>query len=112
MNAPCVFCSIISGHIPAAIVAENDHVVVIKDRAPKAPIHYLVIPKLHVTDLRYLPLGQEHIGAEIFGMLRDVATALVQPNDFRLVMNNGAAVGQSVFHAHMHFLAGTTYSDL
>ncbi len=109
MSNNCIFCSIIAKKIPATIIAENDDVIVIKDIAPKAPIHYLVIPKVHVPDL----LAPEVPGL-IGGMITAIQGLCAQqklPISFRTIINTGAGAGQTVFHLHMHLLAGKAMSD-
>jgi histidine triad (HIT) family protein len=106
MNDACVFCKIIKRELPATLIAETDDLLVIKDRAPKAEIHYLIIPKFHTNDIRDMSDEQYAIGGKIFAMARHLSLSLPEPGDFVLHMNNGYCVGQRVFHAHIHFLAG------
>jgi histidine triad (HIT) family protein len=101
----CVFCKIIAREIPAHIIVENDHIIVIKDIAPKATIHYLIIPKKHVKDLS--SLHDSTLGAELLVMAQHLASLNSSTQDFRLVVNNGYTAGQRVFHLHVHFLAGS-----
>ncbi|HTM06364.1 MAG TPA: HIT domain-containing protein [Patescibacteria group bacterium] len=102
----CIFCKIIQGTIPATFIAQNDHALVIKDIAPKAPVHYLIIPKIHVPDMIHLTEDQYVIGSHLFALAHEVGSSLTDKPDFRLIINNGADAGQSVFHLHMHLLAG------
>ncbi|BDC34251.1 histidine triad nucleotide-binding protein [Candidatus Dependentiae bacterium Noda2021] len=107
-NQKCIFCDIIKKTLPSQIVAETDDVLVIKDISPKAPIHYLLLPKKHIKDLRDLTLDD----AKLAGNLLLMAAMLAEKENtaFRLVVNNGAEAGQVVFHAHVHFLAGKKMS--
>jgi len=105
----CIFCAIIAKKIPATIIAENDAVIVVKDIAPKAPIHYLVIPKVHVADC--MDVKMPELSASLFGMIQQVARQLPGDQTFRLLVNNGAGAGQRVFHLHIHVLAGKAMSD-
>jgi histidine triad (HIT) family protein len=107
MNASCIFCKIINKEIPADIVAEASDVIAIRDIQPKAPTHLLIIPKKHIIDIQSLANEDLAIGSHIFAM----AQQLAQGRAFRLLMNNGKDVGQSVFHLHTHFLAGKKMSD-
>jgi histidine triad (HIT) family protein len=97
-----VFSKIYSGEIPGEIVHETDRVFVIRDIAPKAPVHLLVIPKTEqyatVVDLA---AGDPSLLAEMVAVAREVA-----PGDFRLIFNTGEDAGQTVFHVHAHVLAG------
>ena len=108
----CLFCDIIAGKLPATVIDQDDNVIVVKDIAPKAPIHYLIIPKIHVADVSSLDEHTAHIMAKIALMAKKVAKEKLNDAPFRLCINNGAGVGQSVFHLHCHFLAGKTMTDL
>lgn len=99
----CIFCSIINKKIPATVVLENDEVIVINDLYPKAPVHYLVIPKKHVAD--FMTLNDDAILNDLKAMIQKIGLSL-PGQSFRLLVNNGAGAGQSVFHLHIHMLAG------
>ena len=107
----CIFCKIITKVIPAAVIAQNDDVLVIKDINPKAPVHFLIIPKKHVKDVSSLADSDANIASSILLMARDLSRNLSGSQAFRLIMNNGSDVGQSVFHMHCHFLSGKKMSD-
>ena len=107
----CIFCSIVAQTIPAQIIAENEQCIVIKDIHPKAPIHYLIISKKHITCLQEMNIEDAPIAADLFLMARQLSQTLPQPQAFRLLMNNGADAGQSVHHIHLHFLSGKKLSD-
>lgn len=106
MDKDCIFCKIIAKELPAQVIAENDRVVVINDRAPKAPIHYLIIPKKHFSDVSELTENDRDYAADILLMAKKLSEADEKAKAFRLVSNNGALVGQEVFHIHFHFFAG------
>ena len=101
----CIFCSIINKKIPATVVLENDDVIVINDIHPKAPVHYLVIPKKHVADFMTLTNDNEMVLHNVREMIQKIGASL-PGQSFRLLINNGAGAGQSVFHLHFHMLAG------
>lgn len=103
----CIFCSIINKKIPATVVMENDEVIVINDLHPKAPVHYLVIPKKHIADFMGLTDENEKILHNVRQMIQKVGMSLPEQS-FRLLINNGTGAGQSVFHLHVHMLAGKT----
>lgn len=107
----CIFCSIISGSMPATKIAENDHVIVIKDIHPKAPIHHLIIPKKHLESLHAFEDADKDTAAAIMLMANQLSKKLTDSKAFRIVINNGYDAGQRVFHAHAHFLAGKQMSD-
>jgi histidine triad (HIT) family protein len=110
MNKDCVFCKIIAGDIPAQIVAENAEVIVIKDINPRAPLHYLIIPKKHVSDIGTLAPDDRQLAGSLLMMAQELSQQDPNAREFRLVSNNGATVGQVVFHIHLHFLAGKVLS--
>ena len=110
MNKECVFCKIIAGDIPAQVVAENAEVIVIKDINPRTPLHYLIIPKKHVADIGCLTPDDRQLAGSLLMMAQELSQQDPNAREFRLVSNNGATVGQVVFHIHLHFLAGKVLS--
>ena len=102
----CIFCKIIAKKIPATVIKETDDIIVIKDIAPKTPIHYLIIPKKHITDLQSLEDADKALACNMLFMAHELSKDLPGSKAFRLVSNNGADSGQRVFHIHFHFLAG------
>ena len=103
---PSVFTRILRGEIPADIVLQTEDVFVIRDIAPKAPVHLLVIPKT----AEYRTVGElaEHDPKLLAHVVDTAAVAAAQAGspDFRLVFNTGAGAGQTVFHVHAHVLGG------
>ncbi len=112
MTKDCIFCKIIAGTIPSDKIKENEHLIVIKDIAPKAPIHYLIIPKKHLENLHNFTAVDKLLASEILFMAKKLAQDLSGSKAYRLVMSNGYDAGQRVFHAHMHFLSGKQMSDI
>lgn len=106
IKADCIFCKIIGKEIPASIIKETDDIIVIKDIAPKTPIHYLIIPKKHIVDLQSLEGVDKELACNMLFMAHELAKDLPGSKAFRLVSNNGHDAGQRVFHIHFHFLAG------
>jgi histidine triad (HIT) family protein len=105
MSTDCLFCKIGAGEIPAEKLYEDDEMLAFRDIAPQAPLHFLVIPKKHIHGPS--AVAQEDDG--LVGRMMRIASQVAKENgmeDFRLVFNNGAAAGQTVFHIHMHVLAG------
>lgn len=103
--ADCIFCKIINKEIPCLPVLETEDIIVIKDISPKAPIHYLILPKKHVNDIRAL----EECDVVLAGKLLMTAKQVSASHDnipFKLLVNNGHEAGQRVYHMHIHFLAG------
>ena len=108
-HAETIFTKIINRQIPVDIVYEDEHCLAFKDISPQAPLHLLLIPK---KPLAKLSEAKEEDKA-ILGHLMVVAPkiALQQGySEFRLVVNNGAAAGQAVFHLHLHILAGRNFN--
>jgi len=107
----CIFCKIIAGDIPATIVKETEHVLVIKDIHPKAPMHLLILPKQHLVNLTAVQDSHRDVMFATLTMVRALAEEL-SVESFNLVSNNGAGAGQSVFHFHWHFLSGRGLGDI
>lgn len=104
----CIFCKIVSGEIPSKFVYENNYVIAINDLNPQAKTHILVIPKVHVD--KFSELDDENLIKEIFKGVQQTAKTLGL-TDYRLIVNNGKNAGQTVFHLHIHILAGETLSE-
>ncbi len=102
----CLFCKIIQGEITVTPIKENDFILVFPDLHPKAPIHYLIIPKNHIIDLAHLTEDDHQYALEMVKMVTLLGKQLPEPQAFNVISNNGAQAGQSVFHLHWHFLAG------
>lgn len=108
-HVSCIFCKIIAGVIPAKRIQETADLIVISDISPQAPIHYLIIPKKHINNLQSCTPEDQLLLGSIFLMAQKLSDELIGTKEFRLVSNNGASVGQSVFHIHIHFLAGKAF---
>jgi histidine triad (HIT) family protein len=103
----CLFCKIVNKEISATIVHENDHVVAFRDIRPVTPTHVLVIPKKHIVGMHEIQRDDVGTIGEVFTAARDVAEKLgLHTTGYRVVVNNGPDAGQSVFHLHVHVLAG------
>ncbi|GAA1951944.1 HIT domain-containing protein [Microbacterium deminutum] len=106
MSEPSIFTRILQGEIPAEIIAETENAFVIRDIAPKAPVHLLVIPKTEeYRNVVELAAGDADLLAELVGLANSVA-AEQSDGDFRLIFNTGERAGQTVMHVHAHVLAG------
>ena len=101
----CIFCGIIRGEIKSNIVLENEDVLVISDIAPKAPIHYLIIPKKHIESMAFLTYADKDICWAMCQVVQQLGKDLPD-SAFNIIANNGASAGQSVFHMHWHLIAG------
>lgn len=99
----CIFCKIANGEIKSDVVFENDYAVGFKDLSPQAPVHILVIPKKHVKSLN--ELEDKELMSELFCAVKEI-TKKFGIKEYRTVINTGEEAGQSVFHLHLHILAG------
>ena len=103
----CLFCKIIAREIPSTIVYEDERLVVIQDINPKAPLHVLVLPRKHIATLNELTPAED----ELIGEMTRRAASLACERGFgdqgyRTVLNCNRDAGQTVFHIHLHLLAG------
>jgi histidine triad (HIT) family protein len=103
----CLFCRIVSGEIPAAVVFQDDVVAAFRDITPQAPMHVLIVPKRHIGSLNDLTPSDD----QIVGRLVRTAASIAQEQGYgaggyRTVFNCNADAGQTVFHIHLHLLAG------
>ncbi len=105
LDSSCIFCKIIQGSIPSVVVKENEYITVIKNIAPKAPVHYLIIPKKHLADVAALTDSDKEFGWQMLKIAAEISKD-EKLQGFNLVANNGHAAGQSVFHLHFHFISG------
>ena len=103
----CLFCRIVKREIPASIVYEDDDVLVFNDINPQAPLHALVIPKRHIATLNDLsPQDDAVVGQMVRRAAAVAAEKGYAARGFRTVFNTNAEAGQTVFHIHLHVLAG------
>jgi histidine triad (HIT) family protein len=106
----CLFCKMIAGGIPVKKVYEDDQLIVIEDIAPVAPVHLLIIPKMHTINTLDLTPDDSVMVGHVFQVAAKLASELgVAEHGFRIVNNNNAGAGQSVFHLHFHLLAGRDF---
>jgi len=109
--AETIFGKIIAGEIPAEKLYEDDDCICIKDIAPKAPTHVLLIPKKAIPRLvDATPEDQAMLG-KLMVKAGDIARMLGVDEAFRLVINNGAGAGQTVFHLHLHILGNKAFTE-
>jgi len=106
-----IFGKIVAGEIPAEFIYEDEHCVAIQDINPQAPVHVLVIPRKAIAKLA--DAGEED--GELLGQLMlaagKVARQLGVADAFRLIVNNGEGAGQTVFHLHLHIIAGRSFTE-
>lgn len=112
MSEPSIFTRILQGEIPGEIVAQTERVFAIRDINPQAPLHVLVIPKTEqYRDVTALAAGDPDLLAEVVAVAKQVADEHAG-GEYRLIFNNGARAGQSVFHVHAHVLGDIEESKL
>jgi histidine triad (HIT) family protein len=103
----CLFCKIIDGQIPGSLVFQDDQLVAFKDINPQAPLHVLIVPRRHIASLNDLTPADD----ALVGSLFRAAAALAKQHGYadrgyRTVFNTNREAGQTVFHIHLHLLAG------
>lgn len=106
-----IFEKIVAREIPADIVFEDEQCIVINDIAPQAPVHMLVIPKLAIAKLADAKESHKALLGHLMWVAGEVARARGVAEAFRVIINNGEQAGQTVFHLHLHILAGTHFSE-
>ena|SRR5437868_7143513 len=102
----CVFCKIVAGQIPARKIYEDDAILAFHDMRPKAPVHFLVIPKSHIDSLAECQPGDGDLLARMMMKVPHLASEAGCANGFRTVINTGPDGGQEVYHLHLHVLGG------
>jgi histidine triad (HIT) family protein len=105
----CLFCRIVSGDVEADVVHETERTLAFRDINGQAPTHVLLVPRDHYQDAAALAAGDPEASAELLTAAADVAKAEGH-DDYRLVFNTGPGSGQTVFHTHLHLLAGRSFS--
>lgn len=106
MSENCIFCKIARGEIPSRKIYEDDEVLAFHDINPVAPVHFMLIPKVHLVSL----LEADETHAALLGKMLVLASKLAKElglgNGFRTVINSGKGGGQEVFHLHIHIIGG------
>ena len=103
----CIFCNMARDSIHEAPIYRDDRVVVVRDINPKAPVHLLIIPNMHLASLAYVGPGQVPIMGHLFVVAEEMARREgVTLSGYRLTMNQGQDSGQEIEHLHLHLLGG------
>lgn len=106
----CLFCQIIDRTIPAKLIYEDDIVVAFNDINPQAPTHILIVPRQHISTLNHLTKEDTFTVGHMVQVGQQLVNELgYAENGYRLVMNCNADGGQTVFHIHLHLLAGRQF---
>ncbi len=106
-----IFGKIISGEIPSEFLYEDEHCIAINDINPQAPVHVLVIPKRCIEKLSDAQDDDQALLGHLMLAAGKVARQLGVEEAFRLIVNNGAGAGQTVFHLHLHIIAGRQFAE-
>jgi histidine triad (HIT) family protein len=107
MGEDCIFCNIANRTIASEIVAEDDQVMVVRDILPKAPVHLLVIPKIHIASVN--DLDEAHVslvGQMVMTAKAEAKKHGIADSGYKLVINIGRDGGQTVQHLHLHLMGG------
>jgi histidine triad (HIT) family protein len=102
----CIFCKIVAGQIPSRKIYEDDAILAFHDIHPKAPVHFLVIPKSHIDSLTDCQTGDGELLAKMLLKVPELAREAGCANGYRTVINTGPDGGQEVYHLHLHVLGG------
>lgn len=104
--ADCLFCRIVAGEIPARRVHEDELCIAFHDIRPKAAVHVLLVPRLHVDSLEALEPRHDTLTAHLLRVLPPLARRLGLEDGFRTAIHTGPAGGQEIYHLHLHLLGG------
>lgn len=102
----CIFCKIGRKEIPSTVVYEDEHLLAFKDLNPVAPVHVLIIPKIHLDSLNAMTAESIPMLGHLLNTVKTIAKDCGIPTGYRLVSNCGAEAGQSVEHLHFHLVGG------
>ena len=103
----CIFCTIARDTTHEAPIYRDDRVIVVRDLNPKAPVHLLIIPNMHLASLAYVGPGQVPIMGHLFVVAEEMARREgVTLSGYRLTMNQGKDSGQEIDHLHLHLIGG------
>jgi histidine triad (HIT) family protein len=106
-----IFGKIVSGEIPSEFIYEDEHCIAINDVNPQAPVHVLVIPKRGIPRLVDAAADDQALLGHLLLAAGNVARQLGVDEAFRLIINNGSGAGQTVFHLHLHIIAGREFAE-
>jgi histidine triad (HIT) family protein len=106
----CLFCKLRDGGIPAAITYRDDDAIAFRDIKPEAPFHELVIPTRHVVNLAEAAATDAALLGKLMLVAAERGRQSGHPDGFRVVTNSGRAAGQTVYHLHLHVLAGRPFT--
>lgn len=103
----CIFCKIIKGDIPGAIILRDEHVTAFRDINPSAPTHILIVPNKHIDSINMMIMDDEPLIGHLFTAAKQLAAQEnIAEDGYRLIINTGPNAGQTVHHIHLHLLGG------
>jgi histidine triad (HIT) family protein len=103
----CIFCKIVKGELPAKVVYEDDKVMAFHDINPQAPVHLLIIPKVHIPTLNDLKEENKELLGHIFLIIKKLAKEMgIDESGYRVLVNCNKDGGQEIYHLHFHLLGG------
>ena len=109
----CIFCRIIQGEIPSQVLYEDEQVLAFRDVQPQAPVHVLVVPKKHFSNLNEMEETSLPLLFQSFRAIKTLTHQLgISVRGYRCVVNTNSEGGQSVYHLHFHLLGGQTMGPL
>ncbi len=107
----CIFCMIVNGDIPSKKAYEDEQILAFYDINPQAPVHILVIPKIHIPSVDGVTAENSGVVARIFEMIPQIAAAAGLKNGYRVISNCGPDACQTVPHLHFHILGGRELTE-
>lgn len=110
-ESDCIFCKIVRGDIPSTLVAESEHAIAFNDIAPAQPVHILVIPRQHHSNVSELAIKDPVALVDLMQLGSKIASETTT-GSFRFTFNTGAEAGQTVFHAHGHIMSTQPKSSI
>jgi histidine triad (HIT) family protein len=102
----CIFCKIVAGKIPSKKVYEDDDMLAFHDIQPQAPVHFMIIPKVHVDSLSKCGPEQAPVLGRMLAVAGRLAAEQGSPDGFRTIINTGRIGRQDVYHLHIHIIGG------
>jgi len=106
----CLFCKVVSKEIPSQIEYEDNEIIAFDDINPQAPTHIQIIPKKHIERVADASESDTELLGKLILIARKIAAQRTLEKGYRIVVNNGAQAGQTVFHLHVHLLGGRRFT--
>jgi histidine triad (HIT) family protein len=106
MSQDCIFCKIVDGQIPSRKIYEDEDILAFHDIRPAAPVHFLIIPKMHIESLATADQSHQAILGKMLAKAGELAKSQGLHDGFRTIVNTGRVGCQEVYHLHIHILGG------